>query len=101
MSIDPYGDRAVYKQLSDLLAAGIRSGEYQPGTPNPSESKLMTRHNVARNTVRLAMGVLRERGLVVTRHGRGTFVCGEENDQEQDQPSTSRSRAANSSGLPA
>ncbi|WP_344652423.1 winged helix-turn-helix domain-containing protein [Cryptosporangium japonicum] len=101
MTLDPLADRAVYKQLSDIVGAAIESGEYQPGTLIPSESMLMARHGVARNTVRLAMGVLRDQGLVVTRHGRGTFVRGGEHDEDHDQPSTSRSRTANSSGLPA
>lgn len=64
----------MYRQLSDLLRAGIEDGEYGPGMAIPSEAKLMERHGIARNTVRLAMEVLRDDGLVVTRHGRGTFV---------------------------
>ncbi|MFG1923708.1 GntR family transcriptional regulator [Cryptosporangium sp. NPDC048952] len=72
--IDPHGDRAVYRQLADQLRADINSGEYGPGAAIPSEAALMQRYGVARNTVRLAMVMLREEGLVVTHHGRGTFV---------------------------
>ncbi|WP_178379733.1 GntR family transcriptional regulator [Cryptosporangium aurantiacum] len=72
--IDPHGDRAVYRQLADQLRADIASGEYGPGSAIPSEMTLMQRYGVARNTVRLAMTMLREEGLVVTHHGRGTFV---------------------------
>ncbi|GAA0279185.1 GntR family transcriptional regulator [Cryptosporangium japonicum] len=72
--IDPHGDRAVYRQLADQLRADINSGEYGPGAAIPSEATLMQRYGVARNTVRLAMVMLREEGLVVTHHGRGTFV---------------------------
>ena len=72
--IDPHGDRAVYRQLADQLRADIRSGEYRPGALIPSETTLMQMHGVARNTVRLAMTMLREEGLVVTHHGRGTYV---------------------------
>jgi len=72
--IDPHGDRAVYRQLADQLRADINSGEYGPGVAIPSEAALMQRYGVARNTVRLAMVMLREEGLVVTHHGRGTFV---------------------------
>ncbi|MFG1921823.1 GntR family transcriptional regulator [Cryptosporangium sp. NPDC048952] len=84
MTIDPHADRAMYRQLSDLLGAGIRSGKYQPGMPIPSEAMLMERHGVARNTVRLAMEVLRDQGLVVTRHGRGTFVRTDEDESAQN-----------------
>lgn len=72
--IDPQGDRAVYRQLADQLRAAIIGGEYGPGSAIPSEMTLMQRYGVARNTVRLAMTMLREDGLVVTHHGRGTFV---------------------------
>jgi GntR family transcriptional regulator len=72
--IDPHGDRAVYRQLSDQLRAEILNGVYAPGAVIPSETTLMQRYDVARNTVRLAMTTLREEGLVVTHHGRGTFV---------------------------
>lgn len=72
--IDPHGDRAVYRQLADQLRAAIANGEHGPGTVIPSETTLMQHHDVARNTVRLAMTMLREEGLVVTYHGRGTFV---------------------------
>ncbi|GAA3390021.1 GntR family transcriptional regulator [Cryptosporangium minutisporangium] len=72
--IDPHGDRAVYRQLADQLRADIASGEYGPGSLIPSEMTLMQRYGVARNTVRLAMTMLREEGLVVTHHGRGTYV---------------------------
>ncbi|SHN23701.1 GntR family transcriptional regulator [Cryptosporangium aurantiacum] len=72
--LDPDLDRALYRQLADLLRADIRSGVYGPGTPIPSEAKLIASHGIGRNTVRLAMEVLRDEGLVVTRQGRGTFV---------------------------
>jgi GntR family transcriptional regulator len=72
--IDPHGDRAVYRQLDDQLRGQILSGEYGPGAVIPSEATLMQQYGVARNTVRLAMTMLREEGLVVTHHGRGTFV---------------------------
>lgn len=72
--IDPHGDRAVYRQLADQLRADITNGAYGPGAAIPSEAALMQRFGVARNTARLAVVMLREEGLVVTHHGRGTFV---------------------------
>ena len=72
--IDRTSRRAAYRQLSDLLRADIRRGEYGPGAALPSEVALVARYGVGRNTVRLAMEVLRDDGLVVTRHGCGTFV---------------------------
>lgn len=67
-------DRPAYKQLADLLRQQIITGELQPGAPLPSESRLMQELGVSRNTVRLAVQLLRSEGHVVTEHGRGTYV---------------------------
>lgn len=64
----------LYVQLADILRAMVQSGELQPRSPLPSESYLQQEHGVARGTVRMAVGILREEGLVVTIAGRGTFV---------------------------
>ena len=40
----------------------------------PSERSIAEEYEVAYTTVRHATAVLRERGVIVTVHGRGTFV---------------------------
>jgi GntR family transcriptional regulator len=72
--IDPTGDRAVYKQIADLLRAAITSGELAPGAQLPSEQELVDEHGVARGTVRQAITLLRSEGLVDVVRGRGSFV---------------------------
>lgn len=72
--IDHEGMTPVYQQVADLLAARIERGELQPNRPIPSEVTLMQEFGIARGTVRHAVSLLRERGLVATVHGRGTFV---------------------------
>lgn len=74
MDIDRTSDRPVYKQVADTLRAAIRGGELTDGAPLASETELMERYGVSRNSVRNAVAVLRVEGLVVTEHGRGTFV---------------------------
>jgi len=64
-------------ELADALIANIRSGELAIGSKLASEPKLAKAFNVSRNTVREAIGILREQRFVVTRHGIGTFVLGE------------------------
>jgi GntR family transcriptional regulator len=64
----------LYTQLADILRRMITSGELQPRSLLPSESYLQQEHGVSRGTVRMAMGILREEGLVLTIAGRGTFV---------------------------
>ena len=65
----------LYTQLADVLREMIASGELEPRSPLPSESYLQQEHGIARGTVRMAIGVLRNEGLVVTISGRGTFVA--------------------------
>jgi GntR family transcriptional regulator len=64
----------LYTQLADILREMITSGELQPRSALPSESYLQQEQGIARGTVRTAIGILRDEGLVVTIGGRGTFV---------------------------
>jgi GntR family transcriptional regulator len=73
--VDHMSPKPLYQQLADLLAAKIENGELAPGTPLPSESYLRQEHGVSRVTVRSAVRLLRERGLVITLPQRGTFVA--------------------------
>jgi GntR family transcriptional regulator len=74
VSIDHEGREPVYLQLADILEARIRSGELRRGRMIPSESTLQQQYGVSRGTVRKAVAVLRERGLVDTVEHRGSFV---------------------------
>jgi GntR family transcriptional regulator len=74
VDVDRTSDRPVYKQVADALRAAIRSGELADGQLLASETELMQRYGVSRNSVRNAVALLRVEGLVVTEHGRGTFV---------------------------
>ena len=64
----------LYTQLANILRDMIQSGELQPRAPLPSESYLQQEQGVSRGTVRMAVAILRDEGLVVTIGGRGTFV---------------------------
>lgn len=72
--IDHEGITPVYLQLAAILAGRIERGELPANRVIPSESTLVQEYGVARGTARKAVAVLRERGLVVTVPGRGTFV---------------------------
>lgn len=64
----------LYQQIVDTIKKQIASGEYQPGQPLPSEAKLCETFGVSRITVRNAIQNLVDEGLLVKRHGKGTFV---------------------------
>ncbi|WP_329072361.1 GntR family transcriptional regulator [Streptomyces sp. NBC_01429] len=61
-------------QVADTLSGAITAGQHEPGSLLPSETRLMARFGISRPTARAAVGELRARGLVESRHGRGTFV---------------------------
>ncbi|MGJ5896999.1 GntR family transcriptional regulator [Streptomyces sp. V2] len=65
---------ALYQQVAAAIREAILSGEYEPGSPLPSEAQLMTRYAVSRPTVRNAVAALRAEGLIDVRHGKGSFV---------------------------
>ena len=73
--IDPTGPVAPYRQLAEILAGRIKSGQYKPGQRIPTESELVDEFELARSTVRRAIGVLREADLVQTVPQRGTYVA--------------------------
>lgn len=73
--IAPDPGRAVYRQLAAVLRERIERGELAPGQRMPSEKDLHDEFGFARETVRRAMAVLREEGVVQVRHGYGTFVA--------------------------
>jgi GntR family transcriptional regulator len=64
----------AYLQIADDITNRITSGELQPGARLLSERALAGYYDRSYQTVRRAMEVLRERGLITTIHGRGTFV---------------------------
>ncbi len=73
--VDPLSPTPLYVQVADLVAKRIADGELAPLRPIPSESQLQQEYGVARGTVRQAVRLLRERGLVMTVPQRGTYVA--------------------------
>lgn len=65
---------SLHKQLFIVLRDEITRGARAPGSALPTELTLCERFGVSRATVRRALADLAAEGLVVRRHGRGTFV---------------------------
>src|SRR5947208_777 len=72
--IDKESAKLVYVQVADHIAARIEAGELAPGAKLPAERDLAAEYGVAYDTIRRATAVLRDRGLIVTTVGRGTYV---------------------------
>lgn len=75
MPLDDHTSRPLYRQVADELRGQIQRQELTPGGQLPTEARLMDDYGVSRNTIRLALGLLRSEGLVVTGQGRGSFVA--------------------------
>lgn len=69
-------DKAVplYYQIETILRRQILEGEFLPGSNLPSEDMLAESFQVSRITVRQALSLLEQDGLIVRQRGKGTFV---------------------------
>lgn len=65
----------IYKSIADRLRLRLNSSNFNIGSPLPGEKKLAEEFGVARMTIRKAIDLLVEWGLVVRRHGSGTYVA--------------------------
>jgi GntR family transcriptional regulator len=63
-----------YGALAAAMRARIVAGEWPAGSAIPAEQSLAAQHGVALGTMRRALDLLAEQGLVERIHGRGTFV---------------------------
>ncbi|GAA1794283.1 hypothetical protein GCM10009735_27840 [Actinomadura chokoriensis] len=64
-----------YAQLASILRRRIESGALAPGDPIPSETALEGEFGLARGTIRKAVAMLREEGVIVTTRGKGSYVA--------------------------
>lgn len=74
VGIDHGGERWEYLQLADILRSRITDGTYEPGVKIPPLLDLQAEFSLSSMTVRRAVGVLVDEGLLVRVPGRGTFV---------------------------
>jgi len=68
-------DIPLYSQLVNIIKRNITAGMLNPGDQLPSESELCKNFNISRSTVRQAISMLEDEGLVVRKQGRGTYVA--------------------------
>lgn len=70
--VDPFGAERAYVQVADDVQRRIAAGEFTGRIP--SERYLADEYETSAKTVRSAMTLLKERGIVRTAGTRGTFV---------------------------
>lgn len=66
--------RSLRHRIADDLRALILAGELPPGTQLPSEPELARRMQVSRSSLRSAIALLEDEGLLRPVHGSGTYV---------------------------
>lgn len=69
------GQGPLYVKLQQALAGAIRSGRLKSGDALPPERDLAEYASISRVTVRKAVDELVRQGVLVRRHGSGTFVA--------------------------
>lgn len=69
--------RPKYARIADAILARIESGHWRPGEQLPAETELAQRMDASLGTIQRALQTLADQGVLVRRHGRGTFVGGE------------------------
>lgn len=64
----------LQEKLYNELSSQIKSGKYKPGDKIPSEPQLVNIYKISRVTVRNAIQQLVDEGILIKKHGKGTFV---------------------------
>ena len=75
---DRRSGRPLYREIADDLLASIGQGIFPVGTLLPGEMELIQRYQSSRHTVREALRVLEDMGIVQRQRGRGTLVLSPE-----------------------
>jgi DNA-binding GntR family transcriptional regulator len=74
-------ERGTYRRIAGELRLRIELGELPPGSMVPSELTLTEQYSVARGTVRSALALLAQEGLIEVMPGQGRRVVGDAVDR--------------------
>jgi GntR family transcriptional regulator len=75
LNISQTDARPMYLQIMEQIRARIAAGDWAPGKELPSIRALAAGLNVSVITVKRAYLDLESEGVIVTRHGKGSFVA--------------------------
>lgn len=64
-----------YVEIYNALRTNILAGVYPPGSQFPTEYAVMSQYGASRTTVRNALRLLQEDGMIVSKRGSGTTVA--------------------------
>ncbi len=75
LDVNPSSGVPLYVQIVDQIREAVARGVLSPGERLPSVRDLAHQLTINPNTAARAYQELEKKGVVVTRQGRGTFVC--------------------------
>ena len=74
--VDVKNEKPLYLQLVDAIKARVNQNFWHLGMMIPSEHKLAKEFNISAGTVKKALSILVQDGVLFRRQGKGTFVSG-------------------------
>jgi DNA-binding transcriptional regulator YhcF (GntR family) len=78
IQINQGSSRPKYLQITDAVIHSIEKGKLEKGQQLPSISELSLWQNIAKVTVARAYEELQEKGIIISRHGKGFYVSSTE-----------------------
>lgn len=63
-----------YKQVANKIRQQILTEQFDPSIALPIESELCSRYNVSKDTMKKALSILVNEGLIYRQSGKGTFI---------------------------
>lgn len=88
-----------YMELASTLRNRVMRGAYGAGSKLPSESELVAETGYSRSTIRHALKVLTDEGLIMTRRGSGSFVTYEAKQRSEELEFSSYTQMMSQCGL--
>lgn len=77
-------ERTKYQELIEYITGLIESGALTPGDKLSSENELAHQFGISRQTVRTAIGILEERGVLRRVKGSGTYLSDHKHSEQQN-----------------
>ena len=72
----------IYQHLANRILKEIEAGVWRPGDRLPSEVKLAELEGLSLGTVQKGLNHLADQGVLIRRHGKGTYVANAETPAE-------------------
>jgi len=88
LKIDKTSKLPRYFQLKKILLENINKGAYQNGVPLPSIRELMEECRLSFSTVNLALRELTNEKIIYPEHGKGYFICAQDQKSMDCRPLT-------------